>query len=484
MAKAGRKDHGDVPDDANAQPRNTGAPTITGFPSERHGRRRNVLKQTAVRHRVTETLSRPFRMVIFVLAACALVSCVRLPDVDEAATGPQIDHLVKRIKCDLYDAFADPLSAPEGYEWLRTWTAQANLNLIVTDLSQLTPGVVLTTPLKAVTVPQRVTNFATSFNIGLGAQLNNTATRNETIMFSVSMDELMQEFGRNKNYCLFPEFIDLQSELGIREWITQSLSPVDNHSLDIGYHKPPKSGTGAAAATVAKAISAALKTFNFGPTIGSSGGTTIVGPKMPDCVRPHSRNTGSIRSIIQMDLAVVACDLFTFQPGPPQETLPSATPAPSPPPTPPPATPPEHDLQNLSGRTVTFVVKTIHDIQKTIRDLAVLGNETKRTRDALEDTAIALSVFVDPPVDTLSHQAQFIIATNASASPSWTLLRFKGPSPGSGSLVSLTKTKTHTLTLVIGPPGSSDAAGALLALQTGTALTNALNTSSISLVPH
>lgn len=448
-----------------------------------------IFQRTRVWHHLADVLTRPLQLVMFFIMVSALASCVRLPEADEAATGPQIDHLVRRVKCDLYQAFAEPLSAPEGYEWLRTWTAQANLNLIVTDQSQLTPGAVLTTPMRAVTVPLVVTNFAQSFNIGLGAQLNNTATRNETIMFSVSMDELTHEFGSHPDSCLFPDHIDLQSELGIKEWITQSLSPVDHHFLDIGYHKPPKSGTGAAAATVAKAIKdvgLALSNLNFGPTISTSKGITVVGPKMPDCVRPNLRNRElSIRAVIQMDLAVVTCDLFTFQPGPPLPTAPPPTaPAPSAPPPAPSLTPPEHDLQNLDGRTVAFVVKTIHDIQRTIRDLMVWGDVTKKSRVALENTAIALSVFVDPPVDTLSHQAQFIIATNASASPSWTLLRFKGPSPTTGSLVSLTKTRTHTLNLVIGPPGSSDAQGALVALQTGTALTNALSTSPISIISH
>jgi hypothetical protein len=414
------------------------------------------------------SLTGSVHLIAVALTVLVLAGCAHLPAMDEAAKGPQIDDLVRRIKCDLYGGFAGPLSAPQGYEWLRTWTAQANLNLIVSDQSQLTPGAVLTTPLRATTVPFVVTNFAQSFNMGLGAQLSNTATRNEGIIFTVSMDELIQEFGNGHEDCRFPDNIDLQSELGIKEWITHSLSPADHRYLDIGYHKPPKAGTGAAAATASKTIQGVGKATSdpkFIAALATLKNTNVPGPKRPECLRPPGGNPESPdRADIQLDLEVVACDLFTFQPVPPS--------------------PPVHDLKNLDGKTVMFVAKTIRDIQRTIMDLMILGEAGQKVRTALENTATALAVFVDPPFDTISHQAQFIIALNASASPSWTLLRFKGPSPAGGSLASVTKTKTHTLNVVIGPPGSSDAQGALAALQTGTALTNALNSGAISIVTH
>jgi hypothetical protein len=408
------------------------------------------------------------RRTTLALAALLLLSlteaCVRLPTPDDAAKGPQVDDVVKRVKCDLYEAFREPMTAPQGYEWLHTWTAQANLNLIVTDLSQIAPGATFADPLKAVTVPLVVTNFSQSFNFGIGGQLNNTATRNETITFTVSLDELQKQYAAGSDKCVFPEYMDLQSDLGIKEWIAQALVPVELHDLDVGYHKPPKSGTSAAAVTKAtEQLGPALNGKQFRSAIGIGHGFVVVGPKPPDCIPARREETEPAGSAeIALSLATVACDLFAFQPGPLQA----------------------YDLTKLDSQAIIFIAKTIRDIRQTIVALSSIGEATAQARLALENTAIALSVFVDPPIDTLAHQAQFIIVVNASASPSWTLLRFKGPSPATGSLLSLTNTKTHTLNLVLGPPGSLDAAGALAALQNGTAFTNALNSSTTTIITH
>jgi hypothetical protein len=419
------------------------------------------------------------RLVSVLFAVVAFAGCVRLPVLDEQAKGPQIDDLVRRVKCDLYEAFAGPLNSPVGYEWLQTWTAQANLNLIVNNQSQLTPGAVLTEPLKV--APTSL------FSMGLGAQANDTATRNETITFTVSMEELRNEFGSGYTNCIFSDGVWLQSELGIREWIGESLSPVAHHYLDIGYHKPPRSATASAVAAATKAIQGARNTLSeLGPSKRNRVGQ--------DCQWPPGSLDLSGRAAIQLDYEVVACDLFTLfsspppaapsapAGSPPAAAVPSA-PAGSPPAAAAPATPPPvHDLSAPNGDTIRFFAKTIRDIRKTIVDLMFLGEAGQKSRDALRNAANALAVFVDPPIDTLSHQAQFIIVWNASASPGWTLLRFKGPNPSAGALASVTRTKTHTLNLVIGPPGSSDANGALQALQNGTAFTNALNTSSVAIV--
>jgi hypothetical protein len=77
-------------------------------------------------------------------------------------------------------------------------------------------------------------------------------------------------------------------------------------------------------------------------------------------------------------------------------------------------------------------------------------------------------------LDTIAHQVQFIIVFNANATPTWTLVKFKGPGPASGSFASVTKTLTHTLTFVMGPPSSPDASSTLNALQIGTAIGNTL----------
>jgi hypothetical protein len=437
--------------------------------------------------------------LIGVAAGVFLAGCARIPLPDAVATGPQISEVVTRVKCDLYDALVDRLNAPYGYEWLRTWTSQVSLNLIVQDQGQLNPGVMLTQPLGVVTIPNKVANFAQSFNMGLGAQLSETATRTENITFTVSMNELAEDFKHGRYNCNLPQYTELRSELGLKGWIAQSLHPADSGLLQIGYHKAPKATGGLGAAGAAKAISDANKVV--GSATASLGPIKLKPVPSPECSRPPGYETG--RAAIAMDLAVVTCDLFTFISGPtppkttpaePGSTVPKATPPQSgssgggssggaqpDKPTPP---PPYHDLTNPTVQTVQFVAKTIGDIQRTIRDAAILGETGREMREALERTATNLSVFVDPPIDVLSHQAQFIIITSASASPSWTLVNFKGPGAGSQSLASFQKTRTHGLNIVIGPPGSADVQGALLAFQTGTALTSALNSGAVTVVTH
>ena len=457
-------------------------------------------------------------------AGAILAGCARIPLPDPVATGPQISQVVTRVKCDLYDALADRLNTPYGYEWLRTWTAQVSLNLIVADQGQLNPGVTLTQPLNVVSIPNKVTNFGQSFNLGLGANLSETATRTENITFTVSMNELAEDFDRGRYNCNLPQYTELRSELGLKDWISQSLYPADSGLLQIGYHKAPKSSGGLGSAGAAKLAS----------DIGSSvpaGLPKVRGkrPQMPECERVPGYETG--RAAIAMDLEVVACDLFSFYAGPtPQKTPPAergssvpqgahgqlgssgpSRPAGSPAASGQPGAsgsgtagsggsgdgssdssktdkttspPPWHDLTQPTVQNVQFVTKTVRDIQRTIRDAAILGETGRKMREALERTATDLSVIVDPPIDVLTHQAQFVIITGVSASPSWTLVNFKGPGAGSQSLASFQKTQTHSLNITIGPPGSADVQGALTAFQTGTALTNALNSGAITVVSH
>ncbi len=395
-----------------------------------------------------------------VLSTLGLANCVRVPAQDYLAKGPKVDEIVRRVKCDLYAAVEDRLNAPYGYEWLHSWTAQASLNLIVNDQSQLTPGVTFTEPLRAATIPLKVANVAQSANLGLGAQANNTATRNETITFTVSMDELVDQFGKGQQNCDFPNKIDLQSDLGLKEWVAAALSPVDDGDLNVGYHKTPKTGSAAAAATAQKAI-AGVNPAAQPQTSKKKQPRKPLPPGVPDCsdltaMRQRPAAPPSLGSLTADD-AMVACELGLFDPSAKEGYI---------------------DLtKQLDGDQVKRIAQIIKDIDRLITELGI-ANTAAATQygGTLKNAAISLSVFVDPPLDTISHQVQFVIVWNASASPSWTLLHFKGPSPSSGALFSATKTNTHTLNIAIGPPSSPDTQTALQALQIGTAVGNAIST--------
>jgi hypothetical protein len=272
----------------------------------------------------------------------------------------------------------------------------------------------------------------------------NTASRTENIAFTVSLEELKKEFDPPAPHnCDFPEYIDLQSDLGIQEWISDALSPADNYQLTIGYHKTPRTGAGSAT------LKAATKALNdaLGGAAGEAGECTESEPPVRSTDLPNRSTVRPKRSTKPSALAMVICDLFIVL---------------------------GYDLTQLDSGQVEYIAKTVRDIQEAIRDRMKHGPADK-VSEALEKTAIALTVFLDPPIDTITHQVQFVILWNASATPSWTLVRFKGPGPASGSLLSATRTKTHTLNIALGPPSSPDTQGALNALQIGTAVANAVN---------
>ena len=56
----------------------------------------------------------------------------------------------------------------------------------------------------------------------------------------------------------------------------------------------------------------------------------------------------------------------------------------------------------------------------------------------------------DPPIDSISHQVQFIVTYGANVSPNWSLAAFKGPG-AAGNLASTNGTRTHLLTISLGP---------------------------------
>jgi hypothetical protein len=83
----------------------------------------------------------------------------------------------------------------------------------------------------------------------------------------------------------------------------------------------------------------------------------------------------------------------------------------------------------------------------------------------------------DPPIDSISHQVQFIVSWSGSATPNWSLVSFKGPGPASGAFLAGSHSDTHTLTIVMGSPGAT---GSILnAPQIGTSIGNTLSTTTV-----
>jgi hypothetical protein len=100
----------------------------------------------------------------------------------------------------------------------------------------------------------------------------------------------------------------------------------------------------------------------------------------------------------------------------------------------------------------------------------------EEAKAASKNAAIAAKRIPDPPIDSISHSVQFIVIAGASVAPSWTLVRFRGPT---GNLAALTATQTHTLNIALGPRGDK---GAPYSQEAARVLTN-LTIQQIKLTP-
>lgn len=635
-----------------------------------------------------------------VVIMVGLSECVRVPPADSITSGPSIDKVVRRVKCDLVSALA-PYLNDERYTWLQTWTAQASLTFIVNDVSTLTPGATFIQPLTTESLPLRVTNAPRSWNLGVGGEFNTTASRNETVTFSMSLQEIKDEHQSDpgSGFCDYPDLTDIHSELGLNEWLHSALSPTGNNFegvqyLSPGHHKTSASkssagsssssssssgGAGAQAAggnpsplavayTIPQtraAYTTAITKFlhvigpprviltqhcesadrakswktrlanldcdfqkkldhlakyeiddpttvvttsvsGITPSQGSSlGGThvmiignnfdnldaanavTIGGFPARVTERPNDSTICAITPPHAVTPSGQAADVvvnasggagtktgaFTYEDGTqiisfsPQSgrtdrntqvvvsgtdftnatgvtiggqslknivivtnTKPNTisgileVTAPTHPPgvvevvvntqnggltAPSPFTYYAYDPKASNGGAPSscptqasskkkIIAYVDADLDKVVDQALFISRELVRLIEvcrhdrscpydtpelnpllqktkALQDSILGLEL--DPPLDAIGHQVQFVIASQASVSPSWTLLHFKGPTPGSGSGASVTATLTHTLNIAMGPPSSADVANTLGALQLGTAIGNSLGVS-------
>jgi hypothetical protein len=85
-----------------------------------------------------------------------------------------------------------------------------------------------------------------------------------------------------------------------------------------------------------------------------------------------------------------------------------------------------------------------------------------RTKDAEEFGKTAVKLANDAlaelpqgaPLDSIAQTVKFTLAASASASPNWSLVRFRGPPAGNNPFLNLGRTRTHSLEVVLGPPAT------------------------------
>jgi len=468
-----------------------------------------------------------FTTLSFALSVAAMAgACAQVPDLDVATESVRIVDVVKRVKCDIYDAFTVDtpngrrlLSQQKGYDWLNDWTAQVDLNLLVNHQSGLTPGATFIDPLHQVVIP-RVGNFSQSFSLGLGGGVNTTAARTETITFSLSVKEIEAEL-RNPSHkswayqnCQFVNGAGLRSDLKLREWIASALTPADADRpyLTAGYHKTQRGGGAAAAKKGGSRMRSGVANLSTSyyekePRIstlalGENGRPVAQLLKdiasLMDNIRALNERAPDRelnRQIASMTARIEAMIKFIERLKNDRDIGEIAKPFNGP------AGLVEHLRTNaiiLSWitRFGELAQEREPSLKKIENMISSLNNDinqisgffsSKEIQDALDtlekakDELTKVKAGLDPPIDSISHQVQFILSFNGNASPGWTLVRFRGPGPSNG-LVSGSQSNTHTLTIVMGS-SAENVSGRLNALQIGTNIGNALNTTTVRVAP-
>ena len=418
-----------------------------------------------------------------------------------------INEVVKRVKCEVWLSVKD---RPEkAYPWFNKWTAQADLTLTVNDSSGINPGATFIEPLAVAT---------TSRSLGLGGGLTSTAFRTEIVSFSMSVADLRKEFEKANAYAKFDgcdpySATDLNGRLGLVEWVNSAFGPIDNQLLSEGSHAAPKApnGTQGGAPPPPKGLTAQFAARDLLKAATASPEP----PKIPEgfplnlsesirriyaeynVLTDAMKFTGTALEDISEKresdayFADLSKDLASeIEKAKTEGAAKAVTTA----------------LENYRKKIVSDITPAIGTNESRLRKLvadsqAFLGNMAVQITGELapvipmaqlqcdcypdqphysDDGAKVLKCLntiqslaklltpvkpsKNPPIDAISHQVNFVVAWSGSVNPTWTLVRFKGPSPSSGNFASVSESNTHNLTIVMGAPGSAAAANARSAL--------------------
>jgi hypothetical protein len=151
------------------------------------------------------------RMYCVVLAGCFVAGCTSVPPLDPIRK-ISVAQIADRIQCELQHAVAP--YASKG--WLRNWHA----NYVLTLQVDADAGVALSNSFIS-----PVTNG--TFTLGTGLGLTGSATRIESMTFSLSIQKI-------RNYrCTLPPppEINLDGNLGLDDWVARVAEAFDKHDI-------------------------------------------------------------------------------------------------------------------------------------------------------------------------------------------------------------------------------------------------------------
>jgi hypothetical protein len=360
-----------------------------------------------------------FSCVFLLLSGCATVPPLR-------EDGIAIAEIVQRVKCEIAFAVPEPEPPwPTGrYQWMRNWTTKVDLTLKTDDQSSISPSATFITPLKSTTIPL-VGMFSRSFAFGVGGGISGTANRTEVLSFTVSLRDLRA--WKEHGDCNLPSGLDLYGNLGLREWITSALAPVELKQLRVGRHPPPGGKSPPAPPVVPEeevkgfcdlnVLTRAKKAIEHYASIAESA--------LENAARNGARD--EIQSTYD-EAAIVY--------GAVKEALLQVRQARK-----------EAKERNADGSCSD--ADSQMSIKMLLADANKAGGRATAAKDSVDKIIDALPH--DPPIDSISHSVNFVVALSGNVTPNWTLVHFKGIG-ASANLAAASYTETHTLALSMGSP--------------------------------
>ena len=412
----------------------------------------------------------------------AVAGCAQVPPLEQASgtfeTNILIQDVVKAVKCEIADAFREKLN-DKNYFWLLDWTSKVDLTLQVNAQAGITPtgsfnksyknafnfdagSTSLTNPLQIPAVPQ-------FFQLSIGANLSEQAQRTDVVSFSLSMkelkrwDETLASKTARPNECAVTG-AGLTGGLGLKEWVSSALYPVDMADLQLGIHPPPSSapskpssspsgGGKAGAKDVTRKVSKAEATRRVQAALAQANANAldaqVAVKNMKSAVRrlrATLKKYYDAKKILDIGLknsfdeyvnnfylglsfaAAEARDTIVFSEKIRDDVQPRI------------------DKEEIDEAIVVMA----EDYSAYVKEATT---SIKARVKAAEKDLTALNKFKpDPPIDGLLHSVQFVVTYGANISPNWSFLAWKGPSistPG----VSASAIRTHTLNIALGTPG-------------------------------
>jgi hypothetical protein len=338
--------------------------------------------------------------------------------------GIAVAEIVQRVKCEIAFAVPQPQEPePTGkYQWMRNWTAKAELTLKTNGKSSVTPSVVLN-------------KIWPSFTLGLNAGLETTADRTDILSFNLSLAEML-EF-KKRGECNLPDGVGLYGNLGLREWIAAALAPVDSGQLKVGEHAapgaksvpPPKIRPPPESALLPdrelKILEDATQRIVYYGGKATERFELVKQAAAREATQDAYNHAGYVLGAkIQADKQYK--DVKRVKPIL-EERYPS------------------------TGNTAEArkrVDKLVATSKETVE--VVMKQLVKDTEDLIKDLPH------DPPISSISHSVNFVVELKGGMAPNWSLVSVRGPA-ASGNFLAGTNTRTHTLSIAMGHPAEGPA---------------------------